>query len=234
MFANLLMSDIRHIAFIMDGNGRWARLRNKPRNFGHRKGVETLKTVINAAEKLGIEVVSFFAFSTENWKRPKSERDKLFEMIKKFADNELIKYAKRNIRSNFMGDTSALPEDVRVSIDKVRDFTKDNTGMVINIAINYGGRAEIVNAVNNIIESGLSDIDEVQFAHYLDSNGLPDPDIIVRTSGEKRLSNFMLYQAAYSELIFVDEYWPDFNEQTLLNVLEEYNRRTRRFGNIKE
>lgn len=228
------MSDIRHIAFIMDGNGRWARLRNKPRNFGHRKGVETLKTVIDAAEKLGIEVVSFFAFSTENWKRPKSERDKLFEMIKKFADNELIKYAKRNIRSNFMGDTSALPEDVRVSIDKVRDFTKDNTGMVINIAINYGGRAEIVNAVNNIIESGLSNIDEVQFAHYLDSNGLPDPDIIVRTSGEKRLSNFMLYQAAYSELIFVDEYWPDFNEQTLLNVLEEYNRRTRRFGNIKE
>lgn len=228
------MSDIRHIAFIMDGNGRWARLRNKPRNFGHRKGVETLKTVIDAAEKLGIEVVSFFAFSTENWKRPKSERDKLFEMIKKFADNELIKYAKRNIRSSFMGDTSALPEDVRVSIDKVRDFTKDNTGMVINIAINYGGRAEIVNAVNNIIESGLSDIDEVQFAHYLDSNGLPDPDIIVRTSGEKRLSNFMLYQAAYSELIFVDEYWPDFNEQTLLNVLEEYNRRTRRFGNIKE
>lgn len=228
------MSDIRHIAFIMDGNGRWARLRNKPRNFGHRKGVETLKTVIDAAEKLGIEVVSFFAFSTENWKRPKSERDKLFEMIKKFADNELIKYAKRNIRSNFMGDTSALPEDVRVSIDKVRDFTKDNTGMVINIAINYGGRAEIVNAVNNIIESGLSNIDEVQFARYLDSNGLPDPDIIVRTSGEKRLSNFMLYQAAYSELIFVDEYWPDFNEQTLLNVLEEYNRRTRRFGNIKE
>lgn len=228
------MSDIRHIAFIMDGNGRWARLRNKPRNFGHRKGVETLKTVIDAAEKLGIEVVSFFAFSTENWKRPKSERDKLFEMIKKFADDELIKYAKRNIRSNFMGDTSALPEDVRVSIDKVRDFTKDNTGMVINIAINYGGRAEIVNAINTIIERGLHNIDEGLFSAFLYSNGLPDPDIIVRTSGEKRLSNFMLYQAAYSELIFVDEYWPDFNEQTLLNVLEEYNRRTRRFGNIKE
>lgn len=226
------MSNIKHIAFIMDGNGRWAKSRNKPRNYGHRAGVKTLKTIIDLCEKMNLQAVSFYAFSTENWKRPQDEKDKLFGMIKKFADNELNKYGKRNIRTNFMGDISALPDETRQSIYKVIDFTKNNSGMCINIALNYGSRDEILRAVNNIITDGISEVNEESFNKYLYSSELPDPDIIVRTSGEKRLSNFMLYQAAYSELIFVDEYWPDFNAESFDKVIEEYNRRTRRFGNI--
>lgn len=224
--------NIKHIAFIMDGNGRWAKERGKSRSFGHREGVKALKKIIEACNDKGIHVVSFFAFSTENWKRPKEERDKLFNLIKKFADNELNKYAKRNFRTNFMGDLTDLPEDVIKSINKVKKFTINNSGMIINIALNYGSRCEIIRACNNMLKNNICNITQEEFNKYLYSYMLPDPDVIVRTSGEKRLSNFMLYQAAYSELIFVDEYWPDFDEKSLDKVIIEYNNRIRRFGNV--
>lgn len=226
------MSRLRHIAFIMDGNGRWAKERGKPRNYGHRSGVKALKTVIEECEKIGLEAVSFYAFSTENWNRPKEERDKLFDMVRRFAETDLKKYSKRNIRTNFMGDLEPLPDDVKKAIYKVQEFTKNNTGMVVNIALNYGSRMEIVRAVNNILSSGVDKIEIDEFDKYLYSTGIVDPDIIVRTSGEKRLSNFMMYQAAYSELIFVDEYWPDFNRELLDRVIDEYYNRNRRFGCI--
>lgn len=218
----------------MDGNGRWAKERGKPRDFGHRAGVKALKRVIDIADKSGIPLVSFYAFSTENWKRPKEERDKLFSYIKRFADNEMPKYARKNIRARFMGDLKGLPEDVYNSIIKIIDFTKDNSGMTVNIALNYGGRSEIIQAVNNIIGDKIERVDEDIFNRYLYSDELPDPDIIVRTSGEKRLSNFMLYQSAYSELIFIDEYWPDFDKDTFDKVIGEYNKRLRKYGDIKE
>lgn len=226
------MAELKHIAFIMDGNGRWAAARGKPRNYGHREGVKAMKRAIEAAEKAGLQVVTFFAFSTENWKRPKEERDKLFQMIKQFADKELHKYAERNFRSNFMGDLSELPEDVQESLKKVTETTEKNSGMIINIAVNYGGRVELARAYNRLISQGKQEINPDDIQKELYTANMPEPDIIVRTSGEKRLSNFMLYQAAYSEFIFIDDYWPDFNGDTMKRIIDEYSRRTRRFGNI--
>jgi undecaprenyl diphosphate synthase len=226
------MAELKHIAFIMDGNGRWAKERGKPRNFGHREGVKAMKRAIEAADQAGLQIVTFFAFSTENWKRPKEERDKLFQMIKQFADKELHKYADRNFRSNFMGDISALPEDVKESLKKVTDATAKNSGMIINIAVNYGGRAELVRVFNKLMIQGKQEITSDDIQRELYTANFPDPDVIVRTSGEKRLSNFMLYQAAYSELIFIDDYWPDFNADTLQAIIDEYGRRTRKFGNV--
>ena len=233
MFAIYLMNNrLKHIAFIMDGNGRWASLRNKTRAYGHRAGTKNLKLVIEECDKIGLEVVTFYAFSTENWKRPKEEIDKLFSYIKKFSDEELNKYSKRNFRTSFIGDLTALPIDVQESLLKVKEGTKNNTGMIINIALNYGSRIEILKAVNELLASSTTNVSEEEFVSHLYTASLPDPDIIVRTSGEKRLSNFLLYQSAYTEFIFVDEYWPDFNKQSFHNVIEEYNRRTRRFGSI--
>lgn len=226
------MNKLKHIAFIMDGNGRWAKSKGKSRNYGHREGVKALKNIIEECNKLGLEVVSFYAFSTENWNRPKDEVNKLLNMIKKFADDELPKYSKKNMRAHFMGDISKLPLDVRESIDKVIESTKNNTGMIINIAINYGARDEIIRAVNNILKDKLDYVDEAIFERYLYTAGLPEPDLVVRTSGEQRLSNFMLYQIAYSELVFSKINWPDFDKDALRNVIDEYYKRDRRFGKI--
>lgn len=219
-----------HIAFIMDGNGRWATKKLLPRNTGHKEGIKTMKTVTEYALNMGIPYLSFYAFSTENWNRPKDEVNGLISLIKKGLPEISSEMKKCNIKLTFMGDISAF-DDVSDVILQAKILTKDCSGGVVNIGLNYGGRAEIVTAVNRAIAAGKP-VNEATFLHYLYTDGLPDPDIIVRTGGEKRLSNFMLYQGAYSELFFLDTLWPDFDEQDLESILEEYKRRNRRFGKI--
>lgn len=223
----------RHIAFIMDGNGRWAKKRLLPRKAGHREGVAALRRMVDECEKAGVEMVSFYAFSTENWTRPQEEIDALFKMVKEFADNHLGEYVKRGLRIMFMGDLTKLPKDTVESLKKIITEAKDNKGMIVNIALNYGGRDEIVNAVNRIISAGVREISKEVLSDCMYTGGLPDPDVIVRSSGEKRLSNFMLWQAAYSELIFLDEYWPDFDASIFKKIIEEYSKRDRRYGNVR-
>ena len=223
----------RHIAFIMDGNGRWAAQRGLQRSDGHRAGAEALKNMLDACSEQSIEVVTVYAFSCENWSRPQSEIKFLFSLISKFAKKELQNYADRGYRVMFSGDLTQLPQSTKNAIKKVMDYSKNNTGMIVNIALNYGARQEIVRAVNMILQSGIRNIDEQMFEDCLYTAGLPQLDLIVRSSGEKRLSNFMLWQCAYSELIFLDKYWPDFDKDTLIEILKEYSSRDRRFGGIK-
>lgn len=223
----------RHIAFIMDGNGRWAAQRGLQRSDGHRAGAEALKNMLDACSEQGIEVVTVYAFSCENWSRPQSEIKFLFSLISKFAKKELQNYADRGYRVMFSGDLTQLPQSTKNAIKKVMDYSKNNTGMIVNIALNYGARQEIVRAVNMILQSGIRNIDEQMFEDCLYTAGLPQLDLIVRSSGEKRLSNFMLWQCAYSEFIFLDKYWPDFDKDTLIDILKEYSSRDRRFGGIK-
>lgn len=230
------MQDIkipRHVAFIMDGNGRWAKKRLLPRKAGHREGVSALRRMVDECEKAGVEMVSFYAFSTENWTRPQDEIDALFKMVKEFADKHLGEYVKRGLRIMFMGDLTKLPKDTVDSLKKILSEAKDNKGMIVNIALNYGGRDEIVHAVNKIISAGVREINKDVLSDCMYTGGLPDPDVIVRSSGEKRLSNFMLWQAAYSELIFLDEYWPDFDAAVFKKIIEEYSKRDRRYGNVR-
>ncbi|MDE6550999.1 MAG: di-trans,poly-cis-decaprenylcistransferase [Clostridia bacterium] len=224
----------KHIAFIMDGNGRWAKARHMPRKYGHKHGVDAMKRVIAACASIGIEIISIYAFSTENWSRPQDEIDELFKLVKRFADKELVEYAKDNYQVRFMGDLRRLPDDVRLSLDKISDAVKDNSGTIINIGLNYGSRDEIVRAVNSLISSGRDSVSVSDINAALDTCDLCDPDIIVRASGEKRLSNFMLWQAAYSEFIFIDDYWPDFTEETVNRIISEYRSRDRRYGGLKK
>ena len=223
----------RHIAFIMDGNGRWAKKRMLPRKLGHREGVKALRRMVDECEKAGIEMVSFYAFSTENWTRPQEEIDALFKMVGEFAEKNLSEYVRRGFRIMFMGDITKLPADTVAALKKILDQAKDNKGMIVNIALNYGGRDEILRAVRRVLQSGVKDVDVETLSDCMYTGGLPDPDIIVRSSGEKRLSNFMLWQAAYSEFVFRDELWPDFDEKTIDAVLEEYASRDRRYGSVK-
>lgn len=229
------MQDLKipaHIAFIMDGNGRWAKRRLMPRKYGHKMGVEALKRVIAACEKLGIKEVSFYALSTENWSRPKDEIDALLAMIKKFADEEMKEYVDKNYRIRFMGELHRLPQETQNALESIARAAENNTGIVVNIGINYGGRDEIVRAAQKAAESGLPVTEEAINAN-LDTAGMSDLDVIVRCAGEKRLSNFMLWQCAYSEFVFIDDFWPDFNEQTVLRIISEYSGRERRFGGLK-
>ena len=229
------MQDLKipaHIAFIMDGNGRWAKRRLMPRKYGHKMGVEALKRVIAACEKLGIKEVSFYALSTENWSRPKDEIDALLAMIKKFADEEMKEYVDKNYRIRFMGELHRLPQETQNALESIARAAENNTGIVVNIGINYGGRDEIVRASQKAAESGLPVTEEAINAN-LDTAGMSDPDVIVRCAGEKRLSNFMLWQCAYSEFVLIDDFWPDFNEQTVLRIISEYSGRERRFGGLK-
>ncbi|MEG1963709.1 MAG: polyprenyl diphosphate synthase [Clostridia bacterium] len=221
-----------HIAFIMDGNGRWAKKRMMPRSYGHREGVKALKKVIKACNQFGVNCVTVYAFSTENWSRPKDEVNELFGMVKTFADTEAVDYAKQNYRVRFFGELLALPTEVLQSINKIDELCKNNTGMAVNIALNYGSRDEIINALNQVVAKNLT-VNKQNIEDNLFTAGLPEPDIIVRSSGEKRLSNFLLWQSAYAELIFIDDFWPDFNKKTVENILKEYSARDRRFGAIK-
>lgn len=223
----------KHIAFIMDGNGRWAAERNLSRSDGHKQGAEALKTVVKACSEAGIQAVSVYAFSCENWSRPQSEIKFLFSLITQFAKKELKKYADSGYRVMFSGDISQLPRSTQNAIKKVADLSKDNTGIMVNIALNYGSRQEITRAVNKILQSGLKEVDEQMIEDCLYTATLPPLDLIVRSSGEKRLSNFMLWQCAYSELIFIDKYWPDFDGDVINEILTEYSSRDRRFGGVK-
>lgn len=217
----------------MDGNGRWAAERNLSRSDGHKQGAEALKTVVKACSEAGIQAVSVYAFSCENWSRPQSEIKFLFSLITQFAKKELKKYADSGYRVMFSGDLSQLPKSTQNAIKKVTDLSKDNTGIMVNIALNYGSRQEITRAVNKILQSGLKEVDEQMIEDCLYTATLPPLDLIVRSSGEKRLSNFMLWQCAYSELIFIDKYWPDFDGDVINEILTEYSSRDRRFGGVK-
>ena len=216
----------------MDGNGRWAKRRLMPRKYGHKMGVEALKRVIAACDKLGVKEVSFYALSTENWSRPKDEIDALLGMIKKFADEEMKEYVDKNYRVRFMGELHRLSEETQKALESIAAAAMNNTGIVVNIGINYGGRDEIARAAAKVAERNLP-VTAENIDAYLDTSGMHDPDIIVRCAGEKRLSNFMLWQSAYSEFVFVDDFWPDFGEETVLRIIREYSGRERRFGGLK-
>ena len=229
----------RHIAIIMDGNGRWARQKGMPRSMGHRAGVEALKEVVRCTSDLGIKYLTVYAFSTENWKRPQSEIGILMSLLKEYIQKELDELHKNKVRIRVMGDIRQLPEDVCEQVLYACEKTKNNQGLVFNLALNYGGRAEIVNAVKGLLDDFLNvkikrdDINEELFESYLYTAGCPEPELVVRTSGEMRLSNFLLWQAAYSEIVVVDECWPDFNERSLLNTIQVFQNRDRRFGGLK-
>lgn len=223
----------KHIAFIMDGNGRWASQRGLSRSEGHKQGAEALKNIVNACAKKSIEVVSVYAFSCENWSRPQEEIKYLFSLITKAVKHEFNKYVDLGYRIMFSGDLTQLPKSTQKAIAKTVDACKDNKGMIVNVALNYGSRQEIVRAVNHILQSGIKQIDEQMLEDCLYTAGLPSLDVVVRSSGEKRLSNFMLWQCAYSEFIFLDKLWPDFDEATLDEILVEYSKRDRRFGGVK-
>ena len=222
----------QHIGFIMDGNGRWAKKRLMPRTYGHNQGVKNVIEIVEYAFSLGIKTVSLYAFSTENWSRPKEEVDTLFELIRKYFNEYINKLLKDGVRLQIMGDISALPDDILKDFNYSLEKTKDNDKHVLNIGINYGGRTEIIKAVNQIIKEGVKDIDEVTFKKYLYTSNISDPDLIIRTSGESRLSNFLLYQAAYSELYFTKTLWPDFHKKELDIALKDYKSRNRRYGGV--
>ena len=226
----------QHVAFIMDGNGRWAKKRGMPRTYGHKIGVESLRAVVRRAKELGIKVVSFFAFSTENWNRSKEEVTEIFRLCRELLEKKMQDYIDSDMRFCVIGDYSKIAEVDKDLVDEISNLiskTKDHTGMVVNVALNYGGRAEIVRACNKIIASGIKEVDEKTFAGYLDQPDLPDPDFVIRTSGENRVSNFMMWQMAYAELHFPKTYWPDFREKQLDEAIVEFQKRDRRFGGIK-
>lgn len=219
-----------HVGIIMDGNGRWASRRHLPRLAGHRAGVDAIKRTIEYAEELGIQTLTFFAFSTENWKRDKEEVDGIFDIVREYVGTELEQLHKRNIKITTMGDISKIPNDLYEKLLEIKEKTKNNTGLVLNLAINYGARSELVMCFNKLIEQGKTIISEEDIANNLYSKDLSDPDLIIRTSGEQRLSNFMLYQASYSELYFTKTYWPSFKKHHFMKALKTYSKRERRFG----
>lgn len=226
----------QHVAIIMDGNGRWARAHHLPRIAGHRTGASSVRQVIEAARECGVKVLTLYTFSTENWKRPKDEVDKLFGLLEEYLDKEEKSLNKNNIRFSTIGDIDGMPESVRAKIRKVTASTAGNTGLVLNLALNYGARHEILNACRGIAKAAAAGrldpeaIDEAGFADYLYTKDLPDPDLMIRTSGECRLSNFLLWQIAYSELYITKKFWPDFKKPDFKKALKEYERRERRFG----
>lgn len=226
----------QHVAIIMDGNGRWARKRGLPRVAGHRAGMNAIKEVARAASELDIKIVTLYAFSTENWKRPREEVEYLMKLPQEFLVNELNELIENNVRVRMVGSEERLPEHTRQAVSLACEKTKDNTGLILNFALNYGSRAEILDSLREIardVQNGKlnpDQIDEHQFESRLFTAGLPDPDLLIRTSGEIRLSNFMLWQLAYSELWFTDVYWPDFTREHFYEAIAEYQRRSRRYG----
>ncbi|MEE8360101.1 MAG: isoprenyl transferase [Candidatus Omnitrophota bacterium] len=220
----------RHIAIIMDGNGRWARMRGLPKMVGHREGVESLRDIVTYCRETGISILTVYAFSTENWKRSKREVDTLMGFVKKYLDIELKNFKKNEIRLNFIGRLNELPPSVERDIRAGMDQTKGYSKMLFNIALNYGARSEIVDAVNEILRERHKSVDEEGFASFLYTKGQPDPDLLIRTSGEMRISNFLLWQLSYSELYFTDKLWPEFRKKDLAKAIEIYQNRKRRYG----
>ena len=226
----------KHIAIIMDGNRRWAKAKGKPASFGHKEGAKTLEKIVRYAKKIGIKYVTVYAFSTENWKREKEEVKALMNLLQNYLDDYSKRADTENIRIKILGDITALSEGMQKSIQKCMERTKENTGITFNIALNYGGRDEIVKAIKQISEEvkeeklKLEDITEELVSNNLYTKGQPDPDLLIRTSGEIRLSNFLPWQLVYSEFVFVDKNWPEFEENDLDNAIIEYQRRNRKFG----
>ena len=228
----------RHVAVIMDGNGRWAQRRHLPRMAGHKAGTETARTTIETCARLKIEALTLYAFSVENWRRPKAETDFLMQLLQEYLRQEMPLIQKNNIRMRFLGRADDLPEGVRRDTREAEAETAHNTGTVLCVALNYGGRAEIVDAVNRILQekkiSGDANVTEEEFAEKMYTAGLPDPDLLIRTSGEMRVSNFLLWQIAYAEIYVTETLWPDFNRARLLEAFVDYQKRERRYGGIGE
>ena len=224
----------RHIGIVMDGNGRWARERKLPRLMGHRAGTENTRRVLRACGEFGIEIVTLYGFSTENWRRPKNEVRGLFSIFENAIDREVPELHRNGVRLRHLGRTERLPGRLVKKIESAVELTKDNDRLTLNLAFNYGGRAEIVDAARRIIAEGIDPaaIDEELFASYLYTAGLPDLDLFIRTGGEMRLSNFLLWQTAYAEYYTTPTYWPDFDETELEKALVAYSQRTRKFGRL--
>jgi len=229
----------RHVAVIMDGNGRWAQKRHLPRIAGHRTGTQSARTTIETCARLKIEALTLYAFSVENWRRPKTEIDFLMALLREYLRKEMPLIQKNNIRMRFLGRMDELPAGVQNDVRDAMEKTAENKGMVLCVALNYGGRAEIVDAVNAILSEGNGHgiprkVTEEQLSRHLYTEGLPDPDLLIRTSGEMRVSNFLLWQIAYAEIFVTETLWPDFNRARLLEALLEFQKRERRYGGIRE
>ncbi|KIP99326.1 UDP pyrophosphate synthase [Agrobacterium tumefaciens] len=227
-----------HVAIIMDGNGRWAKQRGLPRIMGHRRGVEAVRETVRAAGECGLKYLTLFAFSSENWRRPESEVSDLLGLLKAFIRRDLADLHKENVRVRIIGDRQSLKDDIRSLLIEAEQMTAANTALTLVIAFNYGSRDEIARAAASLaadVAAGVmspSDIDADAISARLDTAGMPDPDLIIRTSGEERLSNFMLWQAAYAEFLFIPDYWPDFDRKTFVSAIDQYMTRDRRFGGL--
>lgn len=234
----------QHIAFIMDGNGRWAKSKGKPRTFGHKQGSETLKQICKDSYELGIKYVTVYAFSTENWKRSEDEVSFLMNLLRVYLKESIKNARENNMKVRVIGRRDDLDQDIIDSIEKMEDASKDFTGLVLTIALNYGGRDEIVRGFKHYmkafetsnlpLQTYIDQLDEKNFSDYLDTKDIPDPDLMIRTSGELRTSNFLPWQMAYTEYYFTDKHWPDFNRAELENAIAYYNGRNRRFGGVKD
>lgn len=225
-----------HVAIIMDGNGRWAKARGLHRLDGHRAGVDNIRRVLEACVKYGVKILTIYAFSTENWQRPEYEVQGLLRLLERVLEREVQELHENGVQLRHLGRLDGLSEWLQKQIKEAIELTRNNDRLILNIAFNYGGRAEIVEATRKLIQDGIPPdaIDEELFSHYLYTAGLPDPDLVIRTSGEMRISNFLLWQAAYSELYATPTYWPDFDEEELYKALVAYSRRERRFGRIPD
>lgn len=227
-----------HVAIIMDGNGRWAQEKNRPRLYGHKVGVESVQKIVSCASELGIKVLTLYAFSSENWKRPSDEVSGLMALLKGYLLSELAKMVQNRVRLVSIGNTQKLPRDVREVLEKTMQETAGNDGLILNLALSYGGRDEIIRAVRNISAEvvaerlSLNEIDENLITTHLYTAGLPEPDLLIRTGGEARLSNFLLWQASYAEIYFTDTMWPDFRQEAFYDAIAEYQGRERRFGRV--
>ena len=228
----------QHVAIIMDGNGRWAHARGLPRSAGHRKGVEALRRAVRAAGEMGIEYLTIFSFSSENWSRPPAEVSFLLDLMRHFVRQDVAELHRENVRIKIIGERSGLAADIVALIEETEERTRSNTGLTLIVAFNYGSRQEIAVAARELaiaVRDGRvapESITPELFGSYLATEGIPDPDLLIRTSGEQRLSNYLLWQCAYTEFVFVDEFWPDFNRETLQRAIAEYLTRERRFGGI--
>lgn len=230
----------QHIAIILDGNGRWAKKKGMPRSYGHTQGSKNVERICEDAYKMGVKYLTVYAFSTENWKRPKEEVDTLMSLLRNYMKTCLKTAKKNRMRVRVIGDKTALDEDIRTRIAELEEATKDNDGLCFQIALNYGSRDEMVRAMRKMCADCMAgevkpeEIDEALFEKYLDTQDIPDPDLMIRTSGEQRLSNYLLWQLAYSEFYFTDVLWPDFTKEDLQQAIVYYNGRDRRFGGVQE
>ena len=228
-----------HVAIILDGNGRWAKEKGMPRNYGHMQGAKAVEDILVDARDIGIKYLTVYAFSTENWSRPEAEVSALMTILRNYLKTSIKKSMKNNVRCRVIGERSLLSADIQKAIEELEDATKDNTGLTFTIAINYGSRDEITRAVRKVakkVEAGeisASDITEHMIAENLDTNFLPDPDLLIRTCNEQRISNYLLWQCAYTEFYFTPVAWPDFNKEELLKAVEAYGKRTRKYGGLK-